>query len=139
MVMMSIVMQKSEPAKRAKILALTECSVDDPHRPAVWIIRVRGVAIHHGHCDFDRFESHTEEPDDPHPEQCSGTANRNRDSDAADVAETDGCGQRGRQGLKMVDRTRVAGIIKLASCHSNAVRQNRALGKFGPYREHDTR
>ena len=70
----------------ARIHALEPLACN-PHGAAVRVIRIVGVAIQHGQRHFGELDGHAEEPHDPHPEHGSGTAERDRQGHAADVAQ----------------------------------------------------
>jgi hypothetical protein len=82
----------------------------DPHRPAMRVLGIVGVAVEHRHRDLGELYRHAEETDYPHPEHGAGTAKRDRERNAADIAEADGRRQGCRQRLEVIDG---AGIVRV--------------------------
>ena len=108
---------------------------DDPHRAAVRVVRIVGVAVEHRQRHFGQLDRHAEEADDPHPEHGARPAKRDGQRDAADVAEADRRRQRRRQGLEVIDRAGIVRVVVLAADHVIAVGQRAVLAEAAPDRE----
>ncbi len=84
--------------------------VNDPHRTAMRVVRIFGIAIEHRQCDFGELDGHPEKADDPHPEHRAWSTQCYSNCDTTDITQTDRGRQRRGQGLEVIDR---AGIVRV--------------------------
>ncbi len=99
------------------------------------IVRIVRVAVEHGQGDFGELDRHAEDAHDPHPENGTGTTERDRERDAPDIAQADGGGERGGKCLEMIDGSGIVGIVVAAAKYQDAVSQRPVLAEAAPDRE----
>ena len=116
---------------------MRQALADNPHRPAVRIVRILCVAVEHRQRHFGQLDCHAEETHDPHPEHGTRAAQGDRDSNAADVTQAYRRRQRSGQSLKVVDRARVVRVVIAATNDVNSMGQCPVLGKTAPDGEYD--
>ncbi len=73
---------------------------NNPHRAAVRIVRVVGIAIQHRQGDFGQFDAHAEKTNDPHPEYSAWATESDSERYATDIAQPNGRRKGGRQCLE---------------------------------------
>jgi hypothetical protein len=103
------------------------------------VLGIVGVAIEHRHRDLGELYRHAEETDYPHPEHGTRAAQRDRERNAADIAEADGCGQSCRQRLEMIDGAGIVRVVVDTPHDGGTVRERTVLGEAAPYRKQDAR
>jgi hypothetical protein len=101
----------------------------------VRIVGIVGIAIEHRQRDFGQLDGHAEKSDNPHPEDRARSAERNRKSDATDIAEADSARKCRRECLEVIDRARIVGVVVHTPNDGGPVRQGAILREATPDRE----